>query len=251
MQEERIGDEKKLAKLPTVPIKLLKRRKQTNKDVIKQQRKRLTEIRKRAKQQKSLFRRPAHFISVARKEARDEARIERASKRKPPIAVNERLGIIIRIHGDTGLSLEATQVLRLLRLTGFNQAVFVKVSQAMLQLLTVVQPYIVWGYADLATVRNLIFKRGKTQVGSKIRSIDNAIVEEKLGSLGILCIEDIIHELITLGPHLREVLGFLCPFKVMPPTGGWRSNLKKCQHPFNHLAGNRDDMISQLIHKMV
>lgn len=72
-----------------------------------------------------------------------------------------------------------------------------------------------------------------------------------IGSLGIICIEDIIHELITLGPNLRDVLGFLCPFKIMPPTGGWKSHLKKSQHPFNRLAGNRDEMISELVHKMV
>lgn len=121
----------------------------------------------------------------------------------------------------------------------------------MLELMTIIKPYITWGYADLATVRNLIFKRGKTLVGEKTRSIDNAIVEEKLGSLGILCIEDIIHELISLGPNLRQVLEFMLPFRVMPPTGGWRSHLKKSQHCFNQLAGNRDEMISQLIHKMV
>ncbi len=124
-----------------MPIKLLKRRKQTNKDVVKQQRKRSTELRKRAKKQQSLFRRPAHFISVkltcllfcqsARKESRDEARVARASRRKTPIAVSEkdRLGIVIRIHGDDGLSAEAIQVLRLLRLKAQNQAVLVQVSQ--------------------------------------------------------------------------------------------------------------------------
>ncbi len=121
----------------------------------------------------------------------------------------------------------------------------------MLELLNIVQPYITWGYADLATVRNLIFKRGKTLAGAKVRSIDNAIVEEKLGSHGIICIEDIIHELVSLGPNLRNVLEFLLPFYVMPPSGGWVNHLKKAQHSFNQLAGNRDEMISKLIFKMV
>lgn len=121
----------------------------------------------------------------------------------------------------------------------------------MLEMLNIVRPYIAWGYADMATVRNLIFKRGKTKLGNKIHSIDNAIVEEKLGTFGILCIEDIIHELVTLGPHLREVLGFICPFRLMAPTGGWKSHLKKSQHPFNQIIGNRDEMISELVNKMV
>ncbi|KAL5109410.1 60S ribosomal protein L7 [Taenia crassiceps] len=188
---------------------------------------------------------------AARKEARDTARIAREAKRKGPIALSARLGIVIRIQGDSGLSEDSIKVLRILNLHFPNTAVFVKVSQAVLELLSLVRPYIVWGYADLTTVRNLIFKRGKTKVGDKIRSIDNALVENKLGSLGILCIEDVIHELVTLGPHLRDVLGFLHPFKMMRPISGWGSHLKKSQHPFNRLAGNRDEMISELIHKMV
>ncbi|KAM7536061.1 hypothetical protein Aperf_G00000104235 [Anoplocephala perfoliata] len=249
--DSRIGEEKPIPKLPTIPVKLLKRRKQTNKDVIKAQLKRSADIRQRAKERRSVFRRPAHFIATGRKEVRDKARIERAANRKAPICWNDRLGIVVRVHGDNGLSTEAIQILQILNLRSANNAVFVKVSKAVLELLAVVRPYIAWGYADLATVRNLIFKRGKTKVGNKVRTIDNAVVEEKLGSLGILCIEDIIHELITLGPHLREVLGFLCPFRVMPPTGGWKSHLKKSQHPFNQLTGNRDELISELIHKMV
>lgn len=55
----------------------------------------------------------------------------------------------------------------------------------MLQLLAIIRPFITWGYADLATVRNIIFKRGKTAVGNKIRNIDNALVEEKLGQLNV------------------------------------------------------------------
>nr|VZI13822.1 unnamed protein product [Spirometra erinaceieuropaei] len=241
------------ARLPTLPVKLLKRRKQVNKDVIKQQRKRSTEIRKRAQKQKQLFHRPAFFISRARKSARDESRLIRSTKKKPPVEVpnRERLGIVIRICGDLGLALESSQILHLLRLTSKNQAVFVRVSQAMLELLATVQPYVVWGYADLATTRNLILKRGKTKVGGTTKSLTNALVEEKLGQFGLLCIEDVIHELTSLGPHLREVLGFLHPFRIMPPTGDWTGVIKKTHHPSNQRSGNRSEFISQLVNKMV
>uniref|UniRef100_A0A0V0J9H4 60S ribosomal protein L7 n=2 Tax=Schistocephalus solidus TaxID=70667 RepID=A0A0V0J9H4_SCHSO len=241
------------ARLPTLPVKLLKRRKQVNKDVIKQQRKRSTEIRKRAQKQKQLFHRPAFFISRARRSARDESRLLRSTKKRPPIEVpnRERLGIVIRIFGDSGLAPESYQILSLLRLHSKNQAVFVPISQAMLELLATVKPYVVWGYADLATTRNLIFKRGKTRVGGKTKSLTNALVEEKLGQFGLICIEDIIHELTSLGPHLRDVLGFLAPFQVRPPTGDWIGTVKKTHHSFNQRSGNRSEFISQLVNKMV
>ncbi|BHF68869.1 60S ribosomal protein L7 [Sparganum proliferum] len=170
--------------------------------------KRSTEIRKRAQKQKQLFHRPAFFISRARKSARDESRLIRSTKKKPPV-------------------------------------------EAMLELLATVQPYVVWGYADLATTRNLILKRGKTKVGGTTKSLTNALVEEKLGQFGLLCIEDVIHELTSLGPHLREVLGFLLPFRIMPPTGDWTGVIKKTHHPSNQRSGNRSEFISQLVNKMV
>lgn len=58
------GEEKPIPKLPTIPVKLLKRRKQKNKDVIKAQLKRSAAIRQRAKERRSVVRRPAHFIAV-------------------------------------------------------------------------------------------------------------------------------------------------------------------------------------------
>lgn len=51
----------------------------------------------------------------------------------------------------------------------------------MLELLNFVAPFVAWGYPSLQIVRELITKRGRTLLGRNKRSIDNKIIEEKLG----------------------------------------------------------------------
>ncbi|EEF30948.1 60S ribosomal protein L7, putative [Ricinus communis] len=50
--------------------------------------------------------------------------------------------------------------------------------------------------------------------------IDNNIVEQALGKFGILCLEDIIHEIANVGPHFKDVNNFLGPFALSKPKGG-------------------------------
>jgi hypothetical protein len=56
-----------------------------------------------------------------------------------------------------------------------------------------------------------------------VRLTDNEIIEKALGKHGIICIEDLIHEITTVGSHFKEASNFLWPFKLNNPNGGWRS----------------------------
>ena len=48
----------------------------------------------------------------------------------------------------------------------------------------------------------------------------HARIEEEKGCFSI---EDVIHEIYTVGPHFKEVNSFLWPFKLNPPLGGFRN----------------------------
>jgi large subunit ribosomal protein L7e len=73
-------------------------------------------------------------------------------------------------------------------------------------------------------VRELIYKRGYGKVaGNRVRLSDNDIIEKALGKQGIICVEDLIHEIVTVGAHFKEASNFLWPFKLNNPTGGWKS----------------------------
>lgn len=50
--------------------------------------------------------------------------------------------------------------------------------------------------------------------GQRIAITSNQIIEDRLGKSGIICVEDLIHEIFTVGPNFQYASNFLWPFKV-------------------------------------
>jgi large subunit ribosomal protein L7e len=113
-----------------------------------------------------------------------------------------------------------------------------------------VEPYITYGYPSRATIKKLIYKRGYGKVNrSRIPLSDNAIIAGELGKHGIVSIEDLIHEIVTVGPHFKEANNFLWPFKLNSPKKGFEEK----RHPYHNggAFGNREDKINELIKRML
>jgi len=117
-------------------------------------------------------------------------------------------------------------------------------------MLRIVEPYITWGYPTQKTVSELVYKRGFAKVkGQRLPITSNSVIEQTLGSQNIICIEDLIHEITTVGPHFKEASNFLWPIKLNSAKGGL-STIKK------HFVeggdfGNRDEYINDLVKRML
>jgi len=116
-------------------------------------------------------------------------------------------------------------------------------------MLHLVEPYVAYGYPNLKTIRELVYKRGYGKVdGNRIPITDNKVVSQTLGKLNVVCVEDVIHEIYTCGPNFKKVSNFLCPFKLSCPRGGFVKKL-------NHIteggdAGNHETLVNTLIRRM-
>ncbi len=157
---------------------------------------------------------------------------------------------MIRIRGIIGVHPKVRKILQLLRLRQIHNGVFVKLNHATITMLRWVEPYIAYGYPNLKSVRDLVYKRGFGKVNKqRIPITDNAMIEAQLGKHGIICCEDLVHEIFTCGPHFKEVSNFLWPFKLSSPTGGYT---KKLLH-FNEggEAGQREEGINKLIKQLI
>lgn len=66
---------------------------------------------------------------------------------------------------------------------------------------------------------------------------------------GIICMEDLIHEIFTVGPHFKEANNFLWPFNLNAPLGGLERKLT--DYVEGGQAGNRDTKINALIQRML
>jgi large subunit ribosomal protein L7e len=99
-------------------------------------------------------------------------------------------------------------------------------------------------------VRELIYKRGYGKVNKqRVPLSDNAVIQAELGSHGIVCVEDLVHEIVTVGPKFKEANNFLWPFKLSSPLGGLE---RKLTHFIEGgQAGNRETKINALIQRMI
>ena len=125
-----------------------------------------------------------------------------------------------------------------------------------MEMLKIVEPYVAYGYPNLKTVRELVYKRGYGKIKADDKSYpqrvpltDNAIIEEHLGKFGIVCMEDLIHEIYTVGPNFKQASNFLWPFKLSNPNGGFRPRKFKHYVEGGDL-GNREENINQLVRAM-
>merc|ERR1739848_556530 len=160
-----------------------------------------------------------------------------------------KLAVVVRIRGINQVSPRVKKILQFLRLRQIGNTTFIKLNKATIMMLNIAQPYNTWGYPNEKTVKELIYKRGFGKVnGQRIPFTSNAVVEESLGNLGIQSVEDLIHEIYTVGPNFKRANNFLWPFKLSTPTGGYRNVT-------NHFIeggdfGNREDKINNLIRRM-
>src|SRR5262249_41643374 len=103
---------------------------------------------------------------------------------------------------------------------------------------------------NLKSVRELIYKRGHGKINKqRIPLHDNALIEKELDKFGIVCMEDLIHEIFTVGPNFKQANNFLWPFKLSNPTGGW-SKRKVKNYVEGGDSGDRGEKINGLIRQM-
>merc|ERR1719247_1013813 len=166
------------------------------------------------------------------------------------VDAESKLIFVVRIRGLADMHPKTKKILQLMRLRQMNMGVFMKSSKAATEMLTRVEPYLSYGYPSLKSVRDLVYKRGFGKINKqRIPLTDNAVVEKGLGKYGVTCMEDIVHEIFTVGPNFREVNNFLWPFKLRPAKGGQAVKRKG----FNEggQCGNREQYMNGLIAKML
>jgi len=162
-----------------------------------------------------------------------------------------KLIFLIRISGINNKAPKPRKVMQLFRIRQIHNGVFVKVNKPMLNMLKLIQPFVTYGYPNLKTVRQLIYKRGFGKVNKqRIPLSDNSIVSENLGKYGIHGIEDIIHEIYTVGPNFKQVNNFLWPFKLQGPRGGFKCKRHGYCEQKGGDWGNREEMINELVRRM-
>ncbi|KNZ54379.1 uncharacterized protein VP01_2962g9 [Puccinia sorghi] len=225
-----------------VPETLLKKRK-VNEKAREEKLAKAIEARKASKAKRQvIFKRAEQYVIEYKRKEREAIRLRRAAKLTSISARIEGFGRLLCPIRAKGLFRYQAE--------GINNGVFIKVTRATTQMLQMVEPYVTYGEPNLKTVRELIYKRGYGKINKQRIPLDNnAIIEQHLGKYGIISIEDIVHEIITVGPNFKQVSNFLYPFHLSNPTSGFRAR-KFTAFVEGGDAGKREHYINKLVRNM-
>lgn len=191
------------------------------------------ELADKKKRRTAQFKRAEVFVKNYRSTEREHERIERALQdvSKIEIPKEPKLLFVVRIKNDLKLVPRARKILQAMRIFEVNNGVFLRLTENTAELLRIIEPFVAFGYPSLNSVRTLVYKRAyvRGSEGNKVSLTDNTLIEDALGEEGIICMEDLIHEIYTLGPNFKKAANFLYPFQLSSPTGGWgvRSKFKR------------------------
>jgi len=235
----------------TAPESVLKKRKTQETLRAKQDATSLALRKKRRATRRLIFKKAESYVKEYRQRERSLVRARRTAANAGNFFVEaeSKVAFVVRIRGINAISPKPKKILQLLRLRQVFNGVFVRLNHATLTMLRLVEPYITYGPPTLKTITELVYKRGFGKVnGQRLPLTDNSIIEKALGKHGIVCVEDLIHELHTCGPAFKQANQFLWPFKLSSPLGGL---VKKGKH-FTEGGdyGNREEQINKLVQRM-
>jgi len=229
----------------------LRRRKIAETRKAEEVKQRLEQRKKNRANRKIIFKKAESYIQEYRNQEKSLLRYKRTARAAGNyyVAPQAKLALVVRIRGINQIHPKPRKVLQLMRLRQINNAVFLRINKATLNMLKIVEPYVAWGYPNLKTVRELIYKRGyaKTKAG-RTPITENTVIEKALGPKGVICMEDLIHEIYTVGKHFANANRFLYPFQLSAPKGGFNSVTKHFISGGDF--GNREDQINGLVQRM-
>lgn len=233
------------------PESFLKKRKTIQEIRAKIAKKSINRKKQRLATRKIVFKRAEKYVKEYRSTERNLIRMRRQAKNNDNYYMPDepKVAFVIRIRGINNVAPRTKKILQLLRLRQIHNGVFVKLNKATINMLRLVEPYITYGTPGLKSVRELLYKRGYGRVnGQRIALTDNSIIAKALGKQNVICMEDLVHEIYTCGTNFKEANKFLWPFKLSSPLGGF---VKKRTHfTEGGDAGNREELINELIQKM-
>ena len=177
---------------------------------------------------------------------------KRAAKDSGAIYVADapKLFLVVRTKGLNRIEPKARKILRLFRLLQIHNAVFVRNTVATMNMLRVIEPWVTYGAPSRTTIKRLLYKRGFGKVnGQRIPFTSNEVIEVGLGKFGIKCVEDLLHEIMTVGPHFKEANNFIWPFQLRPPKGG----IEDIRHSYLNggTFGPREEFINEYAKRMI
>jgi large subunit ribosomal protein L7e len=192
------------------------------------------------------IKRPEQFLRENRTKTGSQNKMLRKKRKadarknaEKPSTLKRTTGFAVRIHQGRHSSDEIKAALREMGLNKKYDGIFVKLDNKGIKKLKALDAYIAYGYITNKSVIELVHRRAFIHhKGKKTALKDNIVVEKELGDQGMVCLEDLSHEIYNVGSNYNVATDFLCPFKLSAPTGGYEKKILKMHDESRGFLGN-------------
>lgn len=151
-------------------------------------------------------------------QTRDMHRFRKAQKvmlKKPKVVDGEHCLLVVRNSRKNPYK-KTAEVLKEFALSKHGKAIFVKNTFDNRRKIQHCERFVFFGVVNQKTVGDMLHKKAHMKDPSSTDMIplsDNMLVEKHLGSLGMLCVDDLIHEFCNGKKNFEAVMDSLYPFE--------------------------------------
>jgi len=162
-------------------------------------------------------------------------------------SVESKFVFCFRIRDNTGIPFAMKKILQKLNLDKKYAGVFIELTPENQKNLYLVEPCVIYGVPSKATVMELIKRRGHGKINNeRIPLSNNVIIEEALGrDYGLLCLEDLAHEIYSGGENFQVVSKFFYPFELTAPHSKLEKRVFKMKETKDY--GDKGALIEDII----
>lgn len=178
---------------------------------------------------------------------------QRSKANVPKGSIKKTVGFVVRIHEGRHTSVEIKKELKKLGLNKKYDAVFMKLDDESIKQLKGLDAYVAYGFISNKSVVELVHRRASTKLeGGVVTPLsDNLTVEKALGDKGILCLNDLSHEIYTVGENFDAAKDMLCTFSLSAPVGHYEKKVLDIHDSVESKGGFLGDAMDEFLNKIL
>ena len=112
--------------------------------------------------------------------------------------------------------------------------------------------YLAYGFITNHSVKELLHRRAYATIkGIRKPLTDNVVIEEILGKHGILCLNDVVHEVYNVGQGFEAANKVLCTFKLSAPVGHYEKKILDIHDQVEERGGFIGDKMDEFLGKIL
>jgi large subunit ribosomal protein L7e len=158
--------------------------------------------------------------------------------------------VAIQLRSQVKIAPRPKKTLSLLRLNQINTCVVLRNNQSIKKMLQNAKDYIAFGSISYDLLRKLIYTRGFGKINGNKVKLTNENIEESFNGK-FKCIEELCDVIYHGKDDIRDVLKFLCPFRLCPPKGGFPNGHKKRDFIQGGSSNDHKHLLGDLLEKMI